>query len=150
MSLPGLMERGIQAILSSPNADEELRDLVIAAGHDADAAEHLRQTLEAMPALLVAVTRDLARADATVRRLFHAVVDYLIQEENLIPSHAGRPLLGLLDDVYLVHVAAKAVEAHLDRVDMRSVSGGAHLLEQVLPRDVTASLRSIVDRATKK
>lgn len=147
MSLPGLIERGIEVVLREPGADAELRQLAIDAGYDLDAVDHLRQTLVAMPALLVAVTRDLDHADAATRRVFHAVIDYLIQEENLIPSHDGRPLLGLFDDVYLVHLAAKALEAHLQQVDMRSVSGGAHLLEQVLPRSVTSELRGIVDRA---
>ena len=137
MSLPGLLERGIEVVLRSSSAEDELRELVAKAGLEAEAAEHLRQTLEAIPSILVAITRDLSKGDPTIRSLFHAIVDYLIQEENLIPSHAGRPILGLLDDVYLVHV------------DMRSISGGAQLLEQVLPRGVITSLRSIVDDAIR-
>src|SRR5436853_1016466 len=103
MSLPGLLERGIEVVLRSSSAEDELRELVAKAGLEAEAAEHLRQTLEAIPSILVAITRDLSKGDPTIRSLFHAIVDYLIQEENLIPSHAGRPILGLLDDVYLVH-----------------------------------------------
>jgi hypothetical protein len=145
--MPGLIARGVEVILASEAADAELRELARSCLRDEDAAVHVRQTIEAMPALLVAITRDLASADEAPRRLFHAIVDYLIQEENLIPSHAGRPLLGLLDDVYLVHVAAISVESHLGRVDMRSVAGGAQLLEQILPRGISAELRGMVDRA---
>lgn len=147
MSIPGLLERGIAAVLAEVEAAEELRELVTAAGHDEDAVEHVRQTLEAMPALLVAVTRDLSSKDRKTRHLFNTVLDYLLTEDNLIPSHAGKPLLGLLDDVYLVHVAAIAVQDRLGRVDMRSVTGGADLLEQILPRDVTGKLRDIVREA---
>lgn len=115
---------------------------------DAGAAEHVRQTLEAMPALLVAMERALGdpAAPAHARRMFQTVVHYIMTDENLIPSHAGRPLLGLLDDVYLIHVAALELEDQLGRVDLRSVAGGAQLLEEALPPFVTEALRGFVRR----
>jgi hypothetical protein len=147
MSLRGLLERGIRSVLAEEDADGELADLVARQGLDGDSAEHIKQTLEAMPALLVAIEGSLRRPDVPehARHLFRTVFDYVMTEDNLIPSHAGKPLLGLLDDVYLIHLAAIELEQHLGRVDMRSVTGGAQLLESALPPMVTQALRGFVE-----
>lgn len=149
MSIRGLLERGIRSVLQEAAGEEELRALLAARGMEAEAAEHVRQTLEAMPALLVAMEKALADpgAPAHARRMFQTVVHYIMTDDNLIPSHAGKPILGLLDDVYLVHVAALELEDQLGKVDMRSVAGGAQLLEQVLPELVTKALRGFVTPA---
>ena len=151
MSIRGLLERGIRSVLDEPAGEDELRQLLIAQRVDAEAAEHVRQTLEAMPALLVAMEKALADPGAPphARRMFQTVVHYIMTDENLIPSHAGKPLLGLLDDVYLIHVAALELEDHLGKVDLRSVAGGAQLLEQVLPELVTKALRGFVTPAKR-
>lgn len=73
-----------------------------------------------------------------------------MDDDNLIPSHAGKPLLGLLDDVYMIHLAAIELEDHLGRIDLRSVVGGAELLAQILPRDVVAQLRDRVDAGKRR
>jgi uncharacterized membrane protein YkvA (DUF1232 family) len=152
VSIRGLLERGIRSVLDEPAGEEELRALLASRQMDADGAEHIRQTLEAMPALLVAMEQALSdpAAPPHARKMFQAVVHYIMTEENLIPSHAGRPLLGLLDDVYLVHVAALELKEQLGRVDMRSVAGGAQLLEQALPPFVTEALRGFVKSARSR
>ena len=149
MSLVGLLERGVMSVLAEPEAEEELRELLVARAADAAAAEHVRQTIEVMPGLLVSIRRALDEPDAPAhaRELFAVVLGYVLDDDNLIPSHAGKPLLGLLDDVYMVHLAAMELAEHLGRVDMRSVAGGAALLEQVLPRDVIGQLKQRVEDA---
>lgn len=146
MSLAGLLERGVRSVLDEPDSERELRELLAARQVDADSAEHVRQTLEAMPGLLRSVERALAAPEAPVhaRELFLMVLGYVLDDHNLIPSHAGRPLLGLLDDVYLIHLAALELRAHLGRVDLLSVAGGAELLAHVLPEDVIPQLRQRV------
>jgi hypothetical protein len=57
----------------------------------------------------------------------------------------GRPLLGLLDDVYLIHVALLELEEQLGRVDMHGPAGGTQLLERALPRLLTQALRGVRD-----
>ena len=149
MSIRGLLERGVRSVLDEAAGKEELPALLASRQMDADGAEHVRQTLEAMPALLVAIEHALSDPGAPphARRMFQTVVHYIMTDENLIPSHAGRPLLGLLDDVYLIHVAALELEDHLGKVDLRSVAGGVQLLEQALPAFVTQALRGFVTGA---
>jgi hypothetical protein len=149
MSLAGLLERGVRSVLDEPESNQELGELLATRAMEADSTEHVRQAIEAMPGLLVGIQRALAalEAPAHARELFLVVLSYVIDDHNLIPSHAGRPLYGLLDDVYMLHLAALELEEHLGRIDMRSVAGGAHLLEQVLPRDVVAALRAKVHEA---
>lgn len=141
MSIPGLLARGIQTVLQDPEADLELADLVAVAKLPEDASEHIRQTLLAMPGLLVAIERSISANPSSkrIQGLFEIVVRYGLQEDDLIPSHSGRPLLGLLDDVYLLHLVACELDADLKDVSMRSVTGGASLLEAVLERDVTTA-----------
>jgi hypothetical protein len=136
-------------VLDEPASDQELRELLISRRVDLTAAAHIRQTLEALPGLLASIERALAATHATehARELFLVVLSYVLDDDNLIPSHAGKPLLGLLDDVYVLHLAALELEKHLGRVDMRSVAGGAHLLEQVLPREIITALKAKVHKA---
>tara|TARA_R110002096_G_scaffold259030_1_gene452628 strand:+ start:102386 stop:102844 length:459 start_codon:yes stop_codon:yes gene_type:complete len=146
MSIPGLLARGIRTVLDDPEAETELAELVAAAQLPSDATEHVRQTLEAMPGLLVAIERSIA-ADPTSKRshaLFDVVVRYALEENDLIPSHAGKPVLGLLDDVYLLHLVAYELRENLLGVSMHSVAGGAALLESILARSVTQELSQIV------
>ncbi len=144
MSIPGLLSRGIRTVLDDPEADRELADLVKAARLPADAADHIRQTLRAMPGLLVAIERTIA-ANATPKHhqaLFDTVVKYALQEDDLIPSHAGRPVLGLLDDVYLLHLVAYELREELVDVSIQSIAGGTALLEAILERSVTPLCQS--------
>lgn len=146
MSLKGLLERGIHSVLSEQEAGTELQELLHSQQLPEEAEEHIRQTVQAMPGLLVELeailTTDTVPEDA--RGLFQTIVKYLLKDDDLIPSHAGKPLLGLLDDVYLLHIAALALEPHIGKVDMRSVAGGAHLLEGVLPKSVTNELKVVL------
>ena len=149
MSIAGLLERGVKSVLDDPESDKELDELLGARAMDAESAEHVRQTVAAMPGLLVSVERALAAPETPphARELFLIVLSYVLDEENLIPSHAGKPLLGLLDDVYLLHLAALELKGNLRRVELHSVAGGAHLLEQILPRSVVGDLRAKIHEA---
>ena len=147
MAIPGLLQEGIRSVLA--RSDDALRALVTSRGLPEDAAEHVRQTLEALPGLLEAMDRALRRAPdhPEARALFLLVLSYLLQDDDLLPSRAGRPVLGLLDDVYLVHRAAQELEPHLGRVDMRSIAGGAELLRGLLPEHVVWALDAAVEQA---
>lgn len=152
MSMASLLERGVRSVLGEPESGEELRGLLEALAVDEDSAEHIEQTLEAMPGLLVSMERALAAPDAPphARELFLVVLSYVLDDNNLIPSHEGKPLLGLLDDVYVIHLAALELQEHLGRVDMRSVAGGAELLGRILPRDVIGQLREKIALARER
>src|SRR5690606_2125935 len=93
MSIAGLLERGIRSVLIEPESEIELRALLGARATDPDSAEHVRQTIEAMPGLLVSIERALAapEAPAHARELFLVLLSYVLDDENLIPSHVGKP-----------------------------------------------------------
>jgi len=143
MSLRKLLATGIQVTLDSDDARAELDALIDDAGQPADAADHVRHTLEAMPGLLGSIYETLRKsgAPASARSLFDTVVSYLLEEDDLIPTHQGRPMLGILDDVFLLHTAALEISEHLGLVDIRSIAGGAQLLESLLPDDVVEELQ---------
>ena len=148
MGLHNLLTRGVRAALAE--GDEDLVRYVVQGGHAEGTAEHLRQTLEAMPGLLVAIDAALRRSPAASqfgRTLFLVVTGYLLRDDDLIPVHEGQPLLGLLDDTYLLHRAAQELRDEIAMVDMRSVDGGASLLASVLPKDVVRQLDATIDRA---
>ena len=150
MSLVDLLSRGVNSVLDEPEVNHELSELVTRSGLPEEAREHIRQTLRAMPGLLASMQMSLTgeSVGSPARAVFATVVAYLLEEDDLIPSHAGLPLLGLLDDVYFLHAAACALKDQLGRVDTRSVVGGAKLLEDVLPSGVTSELRTKLNRAT--
>ena len=149
MSIAGLLERGVKSVLDDPESEKELDALLGSSAMDAESADHVRQAVGALPGLLQSVERSLAApgTPAHARELFLVVLSYMLDEENLIPSHAGKPLLGLIDDVYLLHLAALELKGHLRRVDLNSVAGGALLLEQLLPRSAVGALRAKIHEA---
>jgi uncharacterized membrane protein YkvA (DUF1232 family) len=148
MSLFNLLTRGVREALAEGGAD--LEAFLAEGAHEEGTAEHLRQCLEAMPGLLVALDGALRTEAAPLhaRALFMVVVGYLLQEDDLIPVHEGEPLLGLLDDTYVLHRAAQELRDHVQPVDLRSVDGGVALLRSVLPRDVVRRLDATVEEAT--
>lgn len=150
MSLPNLLTRGVREALTE--GATQLEAFLAEGTHEEGTAEHLHQTLEAMPGLLVALDAALRRDDAPLfsRTLFGVVLSYLLREDDLIPMHEGEPLLGLLDDTYLLHRAAQELRDHLTAVDLRSVDGGASLLASVLPADVVRRLDAIVRSAQEE
>lgn len=152
MALHGLLKRGIDSALSLPGARAELAAIAEAAGLPADAGEHLAQTIEAIPGLLVAIDAETRRehAPAFLRTLWPAVIGYLLLDDDLLPAREGAPLGGVLDDALVVHLAAQALRARLRGVDLRSVDGGAQLLRSVLPPAVAAALASAVDDAVTR
>ncbi|MGF1466118.1 MAG: hypothetical protein ACFCGT_08280 [Sandaracinaceae bacterium] len=147
MSLRTLLSLGVEAALAERG--EDLEGLVAGGAHPDTTVEHLRQTLEALPGLLSAVELALQRETAPLfaRTLFMIVIGYLLREDDLIPMHGDQPLLGLLDDTYLLHRAAQELREELEEVEMRSVDGGTALLSSVLPRDVVRELDRAIARA---
>lgn len=152
MALHGLLKRGIEAALSLPGARAELAEIAERAGLPAEAGEHLAQSIEAIPGLLVAIDQETRRDDAPafLRALWPAVIGYLLLDDDLLPTRDGAPLGGVLDDALVVHLAAQALRARLRRVDLRSLDGGAQLLRSVLPPGVAAALSSAVDDAVTR
>ncbi|HEY8427599.1 MAG TPA: hypothetical protein VIL20_04460 [Sandaracinaceae bacterium] len=140
MALHHLLVRGIRSALA--DGEDQLAAHLASLGHPAETVEHVRQTIEAMPGLLVALDRALWSRDAPLfaRALYMVVLSYLIHDENLIPTDERHPVLGLLDDTYLLHRAAQELRDYMTSVYMRSVDGGVDLLTRVLPTDVTARL----------
>jgi hypothetical protein len=150
VGLSHLLTRGVREALleGRPELDAFLRQ----AGAPEGTGEHIAQTLEAMPGLIVALDRALSKPEVPpfASALFDVVVRYLIRDDDLIPTHGGESILGLLDDVFLLHRAAQELRAHLDGVEMRSVDGGVHLLEGVLPAEVVRQLDRQVARAVEE
>jgi uncharacterized membrane protein YkvA (DUF1232 family) len=140
MALHHLLTRGIRSALA--DGEGELVAYVTHLGQPAETVEHVRQTVEAMPGLIVALDRALAHRDAPLfaRSLYMVVLSYLIHDDDLIPTDDRHPVLGLLDDSYLLHRAAQELRDHMEAVYMRSVDGGVDLLARVLPDDVIEQL----------
>ena len=151
MSLRNLLAKGIEVTLATDSARADLDRLIADASLPADAAEHVRHTLEAMPGLLGSIYEALSdpTAPPPARSLFNAVVAYLLEEDDLIPTHSDSPMLGMLDDLYLLHRAALEIASHLGRVDMRSIAGGAQLLESLLPAEVVEELERKIKMAAR-
>jgi hypothetical protein len=147
MALHHLLTRGIESALAE--GEGELAAHLIHLGHPTETVEHVRQTVEAMPGLLVALDRALSIEGAPrfARALYMVVLGYLIQDENLIPTDERHPVLGLLDDTYLLHRAAQELRDHMGSVYMRSVDGGVALLSRVLPAEIVEQLDAKIDHA---
>lgn len=139
MGLHNLLERGIRSALA--DGAGELEAYLAHLDLPPETLEHVRQTVEALPGLLVALDRALWSRDAPLfaRALYMVVLSYLIHDDDLIPGDR-HPVLGLLDDAYLLHRAAQELRDHMATVYMRSIDGGAELLARVLPAPVVAQL----------
>jgi len=135
-----LLERGLREAIAESNG--ELESYVAERELEAETAEHLRQALQALPGLLVALDGAIYSegVPAHARATFSHVVRYLLLEDDLVPSRDDRLLVGMLDDVYLLHRAAQELREHIEGVDFRSIDGGTDLLARVLPNDVVAVL----------
>jgi hypothetical protein len=143
MALGFLIDKGLAAVLGED--DSALERLVTGLGAPAEAAGHVRATLLAMPELMRAVD-DALWAESTPREarlLWLNVVSYLVHDRDMVPATERDPILGLLDDTYLVHKVALELGPHLGPVDLRSVAGGVELLGSLLPRGV---IRELDDR----
>ncbi len=140
MALHLLLTRGIRSALADGEAELALH--LSRLNQPPETVEHVRQTVEAMPGLLVALDRALAHRDAPLfaRSLYMVVLSYLIHDDDLIPADDRHPVLGLLDDTYLLHRAAQELRHHMEAVYMRSVDGGVDLLARVLPAPIIAQL----------
>lgn len=147
MGLHNLLTRGIRSAMADGAA--ELEAYLERQGGPPDTALHVKQTLEAMPGLLVALDRALSSGEAPLfaRALYLVVLGYLIHDDDLIPGDR-HPVLGLLDDTYLLHRAAQELRDHMGTVYMRSVDGGVELLARVLPPHVVAELDAKIRHAT--
>lgn len=152
MALHGLLARGIRSTLAEHRS--ELDRIAGNAGLPEGSGEHLAQCLEALPGLLVALDREVQMsADPTVHRMWSSLVSYLLLDDDLVPSRDGAPIMGLLDDAYLVHLAVERVMTRVsDRtaIDARSVAGGAQLLRLTLPAGVVRALGDQLDAALAK
>lgn len=140
MALHGLLERGLREAIAT--SEGELEAYVAERDLEVETAAHLRQALEALPGLLVALDGAIYSPGVPdhARATFSHVVRYLLLEDDLVPSRDDRVLVGMLDDVYLLHRAAQELREHIAGVDFRSIDGGADLLARVLPSDVVAVL----------
>jgi len=141
VALRGILELGIRDVLARGRRELE----AVAAEHGlpaSDAADHLAQTLEAVPGLMVAIDAALRRPGVPgfARAMWLEVVSYLLLDADLIPAIHGDPVRGVLDDAYFLHRSAQELQGHLSMVDMRSVDGGAQLLRGVLPPAVADDL----------
>ena len=140
MALGFLIHRGLESVLGAD--DSRLEELAAELGAPLGSAEHIRQTLVAMPGLMRAVDSALRAPDAApaAQHLWLSVVSYLLHDRDLVPAEERSPILGLLDDCYLLHRAVLELEPHVEDVDMRSVAGGAALIARLLPRRVVVLL----------
>lgn len=147
MGLHHLLTRGIASALVDGGA--ELGAHLTRLGQPPETVEHVRQTVEALPGLLVALDRALWQRDAPLyaRALYMTVVSYLIHDDDLIPTDERHPVLGLLDDTYLLHRAAQELRDHMGTVYMRSVDGGVDLLARVLPPSIVEQLDTKIREA---
>ena len=147
MGLHHLLTRGIRSALADGEA--ELSAHLLHLGHPEETIEHVRQTVEALPGLLVALDRALPAPGIPLfaRTLYMVVLGYLIQDDDLIPVDERHPVLGLLDDAYLLHRATQELRDHMGTVYMRSIDGGTDLLARVLPPSIVAALDAKIAEA---
>ncbi|RMH38221.1 MAG: hypothetical protein D6689_19840 [Deltaproteobacteria bacterium] len=152
MSLTRVFAVGIEQVVREAEESGRLRRLLADARLPEDAGEHIRATLQAMPALLLSINDAIEQPDAPMRakRLFRTVISYLVKEHDLVPMTEGRPLLGLLDDAYLLHRSAVVLKADLRGLLERNVAGGMDLLASVLPRGVVTALNELVAAAYER
>lgn len=139
MALQGLFRLGIRTALE--RGGTEIEELVAAVGLPPGSADHVLETLMAMPALLVSMDAALAKhADPRRVALWRSVLSYLLTDEDIIPTDEGKPLRGVLDDAYLLHRAAQELRRDLPGIDLRDLDGGTALLESILPNGITREL----------
>ena len=150
MSLHALLERGLRDAIAESAG--ELEAYVAEKGLEADAAAHLRQAIETLPGLLLALDGAIYSpgVPSHARDTFSHVVRYLLLEEDLVPSRDEKVLVGLLDDVYLLHRAAQELREHIAGVDFRSIDGGADLLARTLPPDVVGVLDDYLESVRQR
>lgn len=149
MALQGLFRLGMRTALERASA--ELERVVVGAGHPPEAADHVRETLLAMPDLLVSMDQALAKHAPPARlALWRSVLSYLLMDDDLIPTVEGHPIRGVLDDAYLLHRAAQELRKDLVGIEIRDLDGGTALLRSVLPvaisRELDHRVRAILDR----
>jgi len=146
MALGYLIEKGLEAILGEDDA--ALEKVVTGLGVGAEAAAHVHEALVALPTLMRAVDDALWRESTPkeARLLWLTVVSYLVHDRDMVPANDSNPIMGLVDDVYLVHKVALELQDHLGSVDMLSVAGGAQLLGGMLPAGL---VRQLDDRITQ-
>ena len=146
MALGFLIEKRLAVVLGD---GDRLEQLMADLGAPEGAAEHVRETLFAMPGLMRAVDEALGSGSPPkhAQRLWLTVISYLVHDRDLVPTDTKNPILGLLDDAYLLHRAALALQDHLAAVDMMSVAGGAQLLGQLLPRGAVLALDDRLEAA---
>lgn len=145
MALQGLLRLGIRTALE--RSGSELEELVVSVGLGREAADHVRETLMAMPALLVSIDGALARhADSSRLALWRSLLSYLLMDEDLIPTNEGRPVRGILDDAYLLHRAAQEMRRDLPGFELRDLDGGTALLRSALPIGIARELDDRVVR----
>ncbi len=149
MALHGLLTRGIRSTLDAHRGD--LESLARTVGLPTGSGEHLAQTIEAIPGLLVALDHEVqASNDPAIQRMWSSLVSYLLLDDDLVPSRDGAPVEGLLDDAYLVHIAVERMMVRVSRrtaIDPRSIAGGASLLRVTLPSGVVRALGDRLDAA---
>src|SRR5690606_27660089 len=111
-----LARRGIRSALAG-GGEDQLATRLSSLGHPPETIEHVRQTIEATPGLLVALGRAPWSKDAPrfARALYMVVVPsyHLIRDaDKLIPTDERHPVLGLLEDTYLLHRTAQELRDH--------------------------------------
>jgi uncharacterized membrane protein YkvA (DUF1232 family) len=140
MSLGFVLRKGLDSVIGSD--DRAIHEIIEHIGATPDHVEHIRATLMTLPDLMFAVDRALRNgsAPAHAKRMWLMVISYLVLDRDLIPASEDNPVLGLLDDAYLLHRAAEELAPHLESVDVRSISGGAEMLAGLLPITVVRQL----------
>jgi uncharacterized membrane protein YkvA (DUF1232 family) len=140
-----VLRRGLESILNE--GKNNFRTYLEQNGFPAEWEEKAYSSIMSIPDVLLVLnqlTYD-RNAPLAARALFPALVSYMLNEADLIPSHKGQLVIGLLDDAFLVHCVARKLAAKLS--DHIKVASDEHLafLEKIVPEEVREELEAIVE-----
>ncbi len=146
MGLQLMMARGIEQMITEGAADLEAHH---AANGESYSVAGVLEAIRALPVVLEAldeITWD-DNAPPAARALLPMVVTYLLRSDDLIPSHEGQILLGVMDDAYLTHRIALQVSGVMTSRQGSALARYLEHLSAALPETVVGALDEMAEDA---
>ncbi len=140
-----ILERGLKTIL-----DDNQHELVLLLQRKNLPSEWLSTLLGAVqdiPNLILKMNKLVFNENAPVslRALFPSILNYLLDDEDLIPSHKDQEIIGLLDDAYLVHKVATILSENFSDFEAASSKKFLEVLVELIPSNVKEQLDRLID-----
>ena len=145
MSLSVILNAGIETVIN--RGREELASHLAARTLSEQKLVEIENAVNLLPNIIEQLNRAFQDEACmmSVRVLFPALMTYLWQTNDLLPSRQGQAVLGLLDDTYLAVRVAREVDIDLD-LPADSLTRSQGVLKAVLPEDVVGQLDQLVEQ----